>query len=74
MKHKLIPLPYDFTGKTGKRYTGYEDILLEQNGCPMCMFHVDLLWTTDEHRAIHERLCAGETVEVELTFKAVDND
>ena len=36
------------------------------------MFHVDLLWNTPEHKAIHERLCNGETVEVEMYFKAVE--
>ena len=74
MTEKLIPLKYDFTGKTGRRFEGYDHILLEQDGIPVCMFHVDLLWTTPEHQEIHARLCKGETVEVEVTFKAVSNE
>jgi len=70
---KLIPLKYDFTGKSGKRYVGYEQVMLEQDGQPVTMFHVDLLWNTPEHKAIHERLCAGESVEVEMTFRAVQS-
>ena len=72
MTTKLIPLQYDFTGKTGKRFVGYEQVMLQQDGSPATMFHVDLLWNTPEHKAIHERLCAGETVEVEMTIRAVE--
>jgi hypothetical protein len=73
MTIKLRPLPYNFTQKsTGRLISGFEQILLEADGSPLTMFHVDLLWNTPEHKAIHERLCAGETVEVEMTFKAVE--
>lgn len=73
MTTKLKPLQYKFTQRhTGKEFLGFEHILLEVDGCPITMFHVDLLWNTPEHKEIHERLCQGETVEVELTFKAVE--
>ena len=69
---KLIPLHYEFTGvRGGKEYAGFEHVLLEHGGCPVTMFHVDLLWTTPEHQAIHAKLCKGETVECELTFTEV---
>ena len=69
---KLIPLHYKFTGATNdKEYAGYEHILLEQNGCPVTMFHVDLLWTTPEHKEIHEKLCQGQTIECELILREV---
>lgn len=72
MKITLVPLKYDFRDKNGKRYVGYEQAMLVQDGQPMTMFHIDLLWNITEHKEIHERLCAGETVEVEVNFRMVD--
>ena len=51
-----------------------EQILMKQDGYPAALFHVDLLWNTPEHKDIHERLMAGETLTVEVTFKEVQND
>jgi hypothetical protein len=68
-EYKLKPLPYNFTDKNGNTYAGFEQVLLEQDGQPATLFHVDLLWNTPEHKEIHERLCAGETVDVDITFK-----
>ena len=66
-EYKMIPLPIPHKGTTI-----YEQIVLSQDGYPFALFHVDLLWNTPEHKEIHERLCAGETVEVEMFFKAVE--
>jgi len=71
MKAKLIPLKYDFIGKTGKHFDGYEKVLLEYDGCPETVFHVDLLWNDFEHTEIHKRLCDGETVDVEIQVRDI---
>lgn len=67
MKVKLTPMKYDFLGKSGKRYTGYEQVLLEKNGQPIALFHADLLWP--EYSEITDRLYKGEAVEVEVDIK-----
>ena len=68
---ELVPLEYKFNGRNGNVYQGYEQVMLKQNGCPVLVFHVDLLWTTLEHRDIHDKLRNGETVECRMIFEEV---
>lgn len=72
METRLIPLKHNYTYRDGRVSSGFEQIVLEYDGIPAALFHVDLLWNTPEHKAIYERLCAGETVEVEIFVKAVE--
>ena len=64
MKVTLKPLLYDINGHNGKRYQGVANVLLVWDGVPTSMLHIDMM--TGE---LHERLCAGETVEAELIIE-----
>ena len=46
-------------------------LMLDNQNYPVALFHIDLLWTTPEHRAIHEKLSAGQTVICEMRLREV---
>lgn len=83
---KLVPLKH--TTKSG--YTGYEKVLVEQDGWPCFMFSLEMLYEPyhkDENtrvtyyqeprgktRKLYDLLGKGVTVEVEVRFDIVDEE
>ena len=60
----LVPMQYD-------SHAIEQILMLDYNLYPTALFHIDFLWTSGEHREIHDKLSDGMTVECELTFKEV---
>ena len=60
----LVPLKYE-------GHAIEQVLMLDFNSYPTALFHIDFLWTTDEHRDIHDKLNNGETVTCTLSLKEI---
>lgn len=68
---ELVPLHCGVSKYAGPDKIIREQFLMKQDGYPVALLHVDLLWNTPEHKELRERLMAGETLTVEVAFKEV---
>ena len=68
MKVKLVPQPFDWTDRNGERRRSLEKIMLVTQGYPETLIHIDNFYGLK----FYDKLDAGETVEVEMTFTELE--
>ena len=72
MELKLIPLSSSYVNRDRKEVTLFNEFVAYQDGSPVFLAHVDLFWNSFFHKEIHEELCKGITVKVDIEARLIE--
>ena len=72
MELKLVPLPTNYVNRDNNPIVLFNEFVAYQDGSPVFLAHVDLFWNSFFHKEIHEELCKGITVKVDIEARLIE--